>query len=79
MNTLLESALEKIVVITYLKKDGTTRLLRCTRNNSFFNYEFKKTSNSQPKSTHINVWDLEKSAWRTLAYENIKAWNEEIK
>ena len=65
------------VVIEFLKKDGSTRLMRCTT-------DYKSLSNNPafipPKGTKQNteapnivrVWDVEKEDFRSIIIENIQ-------
>jgi hypothetical protein len=62
---------EQPVVVTFTKKDGTERVMKCTKN---FDYipEEKLPKTTVPESDVIRVFDLEISEWRSFNIESVK-------
>ena len=62
----------KSTSVTFTKKDGTIRKMKCTRNPALIPEEFHpKTSASDVGST-IRAFDLEKNEWRSFIPENVQ-------
>ncbi len=78
---LLESLKEGEVVVTFKKKDGTERVMKCTKSFTLIpEANHPKAENSTPKvdengnpiiSDLITVWDVEKSGWRSFDYKTL--------
>lgn len=71
-SNIFELVSNGIADILYTKKDGTERLIRATLMESVV------PKVEQPKTmadTHINIFDVEKSQWRTLIVDQIKTVN----
>lgn len=63
----------KLVTVTFTKKDGTDRIMNCTRNLSTIPVEFHPKSEIQiEESDNIRVFDLDLNAWRSFNYQNVK-------
>jgi len=65
-----------ICVVTFTKRDGSERIMRCTLKNELLPVSNAKTD-SEVISRKINpdmisVWDLEKNAWRGFTIKQIK-------
>lgn len=61
------------VTITFEKKDGTVREMRCTLKD-VPEYE-RKTENETPRKKNdevISVYDLDKSDWRSFRIDSVK-------
>jgi hypothetical protein len=63
----------EIVNVTFDKKDGSERIMKCTL------LESEIPTENQPKGTNrahsdesIAVFDLEKSAWRSFRFDSVK-------
>lgn len=84
---LTESLRHDILVVTFTKKDGTERVMRCTKKLELIPTEFHPKPAStfstdmqieQAKPIHqrdpqvITAFDLEKNAWRSFRYTTIK-------
>lgn len=73
--TMLKERLkEKILEVTFKKKDGTTRVMSCTlREDVLPKVEFAKTSDSkEPNYDVMSVWDTDKSAWRSFRLDSVE-------
>ena len=70
----LQQALSKLNAdITFTKKDGTERVMKCTlRSDVVVPYEKKTGIVREGKDNIMPVWDLEASAWRSVNLETIK-------
>lgn len=63
----------KSTTITFTKKDGTTRTMRCSRNPSLIPEEHHpKESTGDTGSGAIKVFDLDKNEWRSFLPENVQ-------
>lgn len=59
-----------VLTVSFTKKDGTTRVMKATRNPAFAIPHQKKTDRVKKTNDNIvPVWDIEKSAWRSLSIE----------
>ena len=66
-----------ICVVTFTKKDGTERVMRCTLKSDMLPAPTtpKPIGEVKVRKTNPNmlaVWDLDKSAWRGFSVEQIK-------
>jgi hypothetical protein len=66
------------VVVTFIKKDGTERIMNCTQNVESIPYEFKSKTDEIQSQTSTNfangnfvVWDLDKAAWRMFNHDRV--------
>ena len=58
------------VNLTFTKKDGTIRLMKCTLQESVLP-PAPETSLRKPNPDVLSAWDLEKNAWRSVRYDSI--------
>ena len=59
--------------ITFTKKDGTKRVMRCTLREGIAIPHEKKTDRVKEQVDHIlPVWDLDAEAWRSINIETIE-------
>ena len=59
--------------VTFTKKDGTTRVMKCTRNSSQIpEDQYPKDGISVEATGTIRVFDLDKNEWRSFIVENVK-------
>ena len=64
---------EQPAVVTFTKKDGTTRRMHCTLQEGVVVPHEKKTERTkEPKDDILPVWDLEAAAWRSINIETIQ-------
>lgn len=66
--------------ITFTKKDGTSRVMRCTRNSALIPAEHQPTGESTRKvpTSSVAAFDLDKLEWRSFLPENITHINYEF-
>lgn len=61
------------IEITFTKKDGTERLMKCTlKEDVVVPYEKKTDKVKEKNSDTLSVWDVEKNAWRSFRWDSIK-------
>lgn len=61
-----------VATITFTKKDGTERVMKCTlKNDIAIPHERKTERTKEPKDDLLPVWDIEAAAWRTITVPNI--------
>lgn len=74
--TKLKTALtESAVRVEFTKLDGSHRSMLCTKNIAAIpSTAMPAGSNKKPNDTVISVYDLEKSAWRSIKIDNILSW-----
>ena len=61
-----------VAVVTFTKKDGTERVMKCTlKQDIAIPHERKTERVKEPKDDLLPVWDIDASAWRTITVPNI--------
>jgi hypothetical protein len=61
------------VNVTFTKKDGTERLMKCTLQEGVVVPHEKTTERVKEENNEIlAVWDLDKNAWRSFRLDSIK-------
>lgn len=59
--------------ITFIKKDGTKRIMKCTLDEAVtIVYEKKTDRVREPNDNILPVWDLEAGAWRSVNIDTIE-------
>ena len=70
LRTLLH---EREVGITFIKKDGSERLMWCTLSESKIPSEFVPKGSEKTKSDEVlPVFDIENDGWRSFRWDSIK-------
>lgn len=59
------------VTITFTKKDGTQRTMKCTRNSAFIPTEQLPKEGSTEPTTAVPVFDIDAQGWRSFIPANI--------
>jgi len=59
------------ITITFTKKDGTLRTMKCTRNTAFIPTEQLPKEGSTESTTAVPVFDLDAQGWRSFIPSNI--------
>lgn len=65
---------ENILLVTFTKKDGTVRTMRCTLKPDLLPAQTDIEEQVQKKAPNLDalaVWDLEKAAWRSFRFDSI--------
>jgi hypothetical protein len=65
---------ENVATITFMKKDGTERVMKCTLNPTFLPLvESKQDQKEKSKSdTSLAVYDTEVKEWRSFVIKNVR-------
>jgi hypothetical protein len=59
--------------VTFTKKDGTERVMKCTLREDIITPHEKKTDRVKAHNDEtLAVWDLDKKEWRSFRYDSIK-------
>lgn len=59
--------------VTFTKKDGTERTMKCTLQEGHYVPHERTTDNAKEENLEVlPVWDIEKSAWRSFRLDTIK-------
>lgn len=62
----------KTTSVTFTKKDGSTRTMRCTRNLGLIPQEFHPKGEAGDIGGAIRAFDLEKNEWRSFIPESVQ-------
>ncbi len=66
------------VTVTFTKKDGETRVMKCTLEESAIPEEFRPkplAEGQEPRKRSedsLSVWDLNANGWRSFIYRNVQ-------
>lgn len=69
---------DNICVVTFTKRDGTERVMRCTLKSDHLPAITSPVQHTEQKTTRktnlntVSVWDMDKSAWRGFAIDSVK-------
>lgn len=78
--TLDSMLLSNVVELSFIKKDGSTRRMTCTKSynllssfegRSFLKYQEPKGPPRKMPSGRIVVWDIESNGFRTISMNNL--------
>lgn len=72
MQTLLRESLSKgLVEVTFIKKDGTERVMICTRNLDIVPEYAHPTMEFNDREDFYRVYDVEKDGWRSFNEDQV--------
>jgi len=75
--SLLADLHTNVVTVTFTKKDGSERVMRCTLQEEFLPAQdvkdIKEGKVRNKTEEVVAVWDLEKEAWRSFRLDSITA------
>ena len=74
ITTLREMLSKGVLSVTFLKKDGTERTMKCTLKPDLLPPQTdleEAVEKKAPRTESIAVWDLEKEAWRSFRFDSI--------
>lgn len=72
--TLRNMLKDQILSVTFLKKDGTERTMKCTLKADLLPLQEdleNAVQKKKPSDESIAVWDLDKEAWRSFRFDSI--------
>lgn len=72
--SLMEALGKGVVTVTFTKKDGTERTMRCTRATSYIPIEHapKSDTSKEEITDNIRVFDVENQGWRSFNFSSLK-------
>lgn len=71
-DTLKDLLKRKVVQITFKKKDGTERVMKCTLQEDLVPIYEKKTERVKKQNDEtLAVWDLEKDSFRSFKVDSV--------
>lgn len=74
-NDFVKTALQtSILNVTFIKKDGTERKMRCTLDSNLLPAQTDLEESVQKKTPNpdvLAVWDIENAGWRSFRYDSI--------
>ena len=69
---LIDILSQQSIVVSFTKKDGTERVMNCTRSLTLIPEESHPKTGSADTESSIRAFDLDKGEWRSFIIENIK-------
>lgn len=62
-----------VAKVTFMKVDGTKRVMECTLEPSYLPEEFRNRAPvlTETAGNHISVWDVQASGWRSFRLDSI--------
>lgn len=72
--TLRNMLKEGVMNVTFLKKDGTERTMKCTLKADLLPAQEdleNAVQKKKPSDESIAVWDMDKAAWRSFRFDSI--------
>lgn len=70
---IYDLASNHIIYVTFTKKNGEERIMKCTLKDEYIISEEKKSVSIRKENTEVlPVWDLENSAWRSFRIDSVK-------
>lgn len=76
---ILDSLRVGAVQVTFTKKDGTERVMKCTLDDQLIPQpELPLEENKKEKKINPDVqavWDIENEGWRSFRWDSVKEWN----
>lgn len=64
---------DTIATITFTKKDGSLRQMRCTLKENHMPVFEEKTSSRKENADVLPVWDIDQGEWRSFRLDSIKS------
>lgn len=69
---LVKQLQEGVKVVTFDKKDGSERVMTCTKSLDVIPEANHPTDGKAQKEGLINVWDTNAQGWRSFYYDRVK-------
>lgn len=60
-----------VLTVTFTKKDGTERVMKCTLKESYLPEKEKDTPSRKSSDKTLAVWDIEKKDWRSFTVDSV--------
>jgi len=72
-NEISDLARSNIISVTFTKKNGEMRTMKCSLKDEYIDGEVKKsTSIRKPNYDVLPVWDLDNNGWRSFRIDSVK-------
>ena len=76
-NEIVDTLKKQSAIVTFTKKDGTERVMKCTTDNTLIMFKDPTVLESKGSTRKVNedimpVYDLESSAWKSFRWDSIK-------
>jgi hypothetical protein len=76
-DTVLNDLRKNVVEVTFIKVDGTTRLMRCTLDpmhlpKTYIEEEHKEKTFHKENPNVISAWDVQKGGWRSFRIDSVQ-------
>ena len=72
-NEISDLARSNIISVTFIKKNGEMRTMKCSLKDEYIDGEAKKsTSIRKPNYDVLPVWDLDINEWRSFRIDSVK-------
>jgi len=77
LDKLVENLHHEVYEVSFTKKDGTVRDMKCTLRADYLPSKAESESSSTRKANPdvLAVWDLEKEEWRSFRKDSVIAYN----
>ena len=67
---IVATLMNAIALVTFTKKDGTLREMRCTLQEAFIPQKTTESTRKQNDEV-LAVWDVDKDAWRSFRLDSV--------
>lgn len=67
---IMATLMNAIALVTFTKKDGTLREMRCTLQEAFIPQKTTESTRKQNDEV-LAVWDVDKDAWRSFRLDSV--------
>ena len=72
-NEIIDLARSNIILVTFTKKNGETRTMKCSLKDEYIvDWVKESTSVRKPNDDVLPVWDLDINEWRSFRIESVK-------
>ena len=72
-NEISDLARSNIISVTFTKKNGETRTMKCSLKDEYIVGDVKEsTSIRKPNDDVLPVWDLDNNGWRSFRIDSVK-------
>lgn len=77
-DTVLNDLRKNVVEVTFIKVDGSNRIMRCTLDPTLLPPSYIKEDEEKEKNFHrenpnvISAWDVQKGGWRSFRIDSVQ-------
>lgn len=62
---------KEVMIVTFMKKNGEKRIMKCTRNLKYVPIEDHPKGTGVPKKGVLAAFDIDKQEWRSFRFDSI--------